>query len=174
MSIAGGVALSVILAFAFTPQMFALTLKRRKPGAATAADLPTPQPPDFALRPNDPKPMDRLMTDLKSRYGPTALITGASDGIGRAFAHSLAAQGFDLVLVARRENVLQGLARDLSDKHGVKVEVIAADLSAPGAVAEVLGRSTTLPIGLLVASQASGLSDHSLTLMQGPRRIWSM
>lgn len=96
------------------------------------------------------------MTDLKTRFGPTALVTGASEGIGRAFAEALAAQGLDLVLVARRETVLQGLARDLSARHGVKVEVIASDLSAPGAVADILGRTAALPIGLLVASAGFG------------------
>jgi short-subunit dehydrogenase len=96
------------------------------------------------------------MTDLKARFGPTALITGASDGIGRAFAVALAAQGFDLVLVARRETVLQGLARDLAAKHGVRVAVIAADLSAPRAVAEVLAQTATANLGLLVAAAGFG------------------
>jgi uncharacterized protein len=96
------------------------------------------------------------MTDLKSRFGPTALITGASDGIGRAFAEALAAQGLDLVLVARRETVLQGLARDIAARHGIQVEVIAADLSAPGSVADILHQTATLPIGLLVAAAGFG------------------
>jgi uncharacterized protein len=63
----------------------------------------------------------------------TALITGASSGIGRAFAHLFARDGSTLVLVARRESVLQELATELSRAHGVSVRVIAADLTEAGA-----------------------------------------
>lgn len=97
-----------------------------------------------------------MTADLKSRFGPAALITGASDGIGRAFAEALAEQGFDLLLVARREPVLQAMARDLAGRHGVAVQVIAADLSDPEAVATVLTQSEGLPVGLLVAAAGFG------------------
>lgn len=97
-----------------------------------------------------------MTSDLKSRLGPTALITGASDGIGRAFANALAAQGFDLVLVARRETVLHDLARDLSARFPVRVQVMAADLSDPKAVPDLLTRTAADPIGLLVAAAGFG------------------
>lgn len=97
-----------------------------------------------------------MTTDLKTRFGPTALITGASDGIGRAFAEALAAQGFDLVLVARREVVLEGLARDLMARHGISVTVMAADLSAPGAVERILTGTAATSVGLLVAAAGFG------------------
>lgn len=108
-----------------------------------------------------------MTSDLKTRFGPTALVTGASDGIGRAFAEALAARGFDLVLVARREVVLEGLARDLAAKHGVTVTVIAADLSAPGAVDGILTRTEAQPIGLLIASAGFGSVGPFLDLDAG-------
>ena len=60
----------------------------------------------------------------------TALVTGASAGIGRALAKEFAANGHDVVLVARRETELLALANDLEDAHGVRAHAIELDLAA--------------------------------------------
>lgn len=66
-----------------------------------------------------------------------ALVTGASSGIGAAFARMLAGRGMHLVLVARREDRLNELAEELDTRHGTRCEIIVADLSEPGAAARV-------------------------------------
>lgn len=99
---------------------------------------------------------------LAQRYGPWAVVTGASDGIGRAFAHHLAAQGLHLVLVARREAVLLELAAELQRKHGTPCVVFAADLSDLKAVDRLVERTAPLDVGLLVAAAGFGTSGPLL------------
>lgn len=67
----------------------------------------------------------------------TALVTGASAGIGRAFADVFAANGFDLAIVARREDRLRAAAQAIEARHGVRVHVLQLDLSRPEAPAEI-------------------------------------
>lgn len=64
---------------------------------------------------------------------PTALITGASAGIGRALAHEFARDGYEVLLVARRADALQALAREINMTHGAPARVFAHDLAQPGA-----------------------------------------
>jgi short-subunit dehydrogenase len=73
----------------------------------------------------------------------TVLITGASSGIGDAFAEVFAARGFDVVLAARREDRLRALAERLRARYGVQAHVIPSDLAAPEAVARLCGELDT-------------------------------
>src|SRR5829696_8813888 len=70
----------------------------------------------------------------------TALITGASAGIGEAFADVFALEGFDVVLVARRSDRLQALSARLQQQHGVTAHVIVADLGDPEAPARIVAQ----------------------------------
>jgi short-subunit dehydrogenase len=69
-----------------------------------------------------------------------AAITGASSGIGAAFARALAARGSDLILIARRTDRLESLARELADRHGTKSEIVTADLASDAGLSRVADR----------------------------------
>ena len=91
-------------------------------------------------------------------YGPWALVTGASDGIGREFARTLAEAGFDLILVARRHKRLEELAQELAERFDTDCRLFAADLADAGHVARVIETTRGIDIGLLVASAGFGTS----------------
>jgi short-subunit dehydrogenase len=100
-------------------------------------------------------------TKFVRRFGPWALITGGSEGLGAEFARQAAERGLNVALVARRPEVLQTFREELLGRYSVDVKSIALDLAAPGAVAALCGQVQGLDIGLLVCSAASSpLGDY--------------
>ena len=100
------------------------------------------------------------MIELIDRYGTTALVTGASSGIGMAFAEVLAAQGFDLVVTARRTDRLEELAARLGKAHGVRVTVVAADLTQLSAPVQLLEVTAAFDIGLVISNAGFGFKGE--------------
>lgn len=89
-------------------------------------------------------------------YGPWAVITGASDGIGRAIAVRAAADGLDVVLAARSAGKLEDLAAELTRTHGVQARVVPVDLSRPNGATTLLDAIDDLDVGLAVLAAGFG------------------
>jgi len=92
------------------------------------------------------------MKNFKYKYGPWALVTGASSGIGKSISEQLAQQGLHLVAVARNQANLDTLKNDLEAKYAIQVETIAEDLSKPGASSLIAEQTAGIDIGLLIAN----------------------
>ena len=90
------------------------------------------------------------------KYGKTACIAGASEGIGAAFSHYLAKEGYDLIVVARRLEPMIALAKEIESKYQVKVNTLSFDLSAPNAAKDLLAAVEPFDIDILVFN--AGLS----------------
>lgn len=96
------------------------------------------------------------------KQNETALITGASGGIGLELAKIHAKHGNDLVVVARSEDKLEALKRDLEAKYNVSVTVIACDLSKPNAAKEIFDKTEGLGIEIDVLMNNAGFGGHGL------------
>ena len=92
--------------------------------------------------------------DFTTRYGSWAMVAGASQGLGAAYAEALAARGLNLILVARRSDLLQSLSSTLSQKYKIETKTIVQDLSAQDAAEQVLRSAEDLDVGLLVYNAA--------------------
>lgn len=96
------------------------------------------------------------MSDVR-RYGPWALIAGGSEGVGAAFAEQLAADGFDLVLVARKAGPLEETAA-AARAHGAEVRTVAVDLTDPAGIEQIFAATADIEVGLLIHN--AGANSH--------------
>lgn len=103
-----------------------------------------------------------LSSDFVQRYGPYALVTGASEGIGASFSEELAKAGLNLILVARREDRLQEMANSFEAKYGILCPVIRADLSSSEDVEKIFQMTGQLDIGLVVCAAGFGTAGNFL------------
>ncbi|CAN1514204.1 SDR family NAD(P)-dependent oxidoreductase [Sphingorhabdus sp.] len=97
----------------------------------------------------------RLPIDAEAfaaKYGPWAVIAGASEGTGECYARELAAMGINLVLVSRRSDALEALGAELKAKHGIEYRTLAQDLSAEGAGLNILEAAVGLDVGLYISN----------------------
>ncbi|PCJ33800.1 MAG: short-chain dehydrogenase [Moraxellaceae bacterium] len=100
------------------------------------------------------------MKDLKTKYGPWAIVTGASSGIGKAFSEHLAKSGINVVAVARNKDNLVKLQSYMESKYAVKVKTIALDLSESNAAMRLGELTSELDVGLLINN--AGLQNYGL------------
>lgn len=99
----------------------------------------------------------RVSTDeFTHKYGPWALVTGASDGIGAAIARELGARGLNLILVARSKDRLEALAKSVRDANGVEATAFAADLGRESGVQSVLDVIGDNEVGLYAGCAGFG------------------
>jgi uncharacterized protein len=88
--------------------------------------------------------------DFADRYGPWAVVAGASDGVGAAYSRAVAERGVNVVLLARRRELLDEVADSIRADFGVQTRVLAIDLAAEGAAAKVIEKTSDLDVGMLM------------------------
>src|SRR5262245_59633805 len=106
--------------------------------------------------------LNRAQQNFRARYGPWAVVTGASSGIGREIALRLAEGGVQVVLVARQKAVLDELAADLAARFGIETRVVDIDLARETSAEALRTATDELDVGLLVAAAGFGTSGAFL------------
>ena len=91
-----------------------------------------------------------MTSDFADRYGPWALVAGASEGVGACFARAVAERGVNVVLLARRQAVLDDVAAGIRADTGAETRTLAVDLVDPGAAATIKDATAGLDVGLLM------------------------
>jgi uncharacterized protein len=104
------------------------------------------------------------------RYGPWALIAGASEGTGASFAHKLAAHGINLLLIARREGPLDALSRDIRARFSIDCVTASIDLAADEASQKIIAVAGSRDVGLFINN--AGGDPYSSTFLDGELGDW--
>src|SRR5262245_24847947 len=104
--------------------------------------------------------------EFPSRYGPWAVVAGASEGVGAEMAWALASRGLDLVLIARRRDVLEELADTIARDTGVEARALAIDLAATDATAQVAAATAELDVGFVFYN--AGADPHYAPFLSQP------
>lgn len=94
------------------------------------------------------------MTSLSEKYGSWALITGSSEGIGKGFAKRCAKEGMNLIMIARRPDVLEAAATEMRDTYGVQTRTLSVDMTQRGAIEKIKDLVKDLEIGMLINNVA--------------------
>jgi uncharacterized protein len=119
-----------------------------------------------------------LATVDRTRFGPWAVVTGASSGIGREFARQIAANGINVVLVARREMPMQEAGNEFTRQYGVEHRVVSLDLTETDALTRLAEATDDLDIGLVVANAGAAMPgeflSHDLDTLRGIMRLNAM
>jgi short-subunit dehydrogenase len=89
-------------------------------------------------------------TAFPQRYGPWAVVAGASEGVGEGFARAVAERGVNVVLLARRQDVLEEVAESISADSGVEARAVAIDLATDDAMDQVVEATADLDVGLIM------------------------
>jgi uncharacterized protein len=106
--------------------------------------------------------LTRRQLRFRERYGPWAVVTGASSGIGREIAVRLAESGLNLILVARNREALDDVASGVTTRFGVETQVVIVDLAHETGIEALTVASVGRDVGLLVASAGFGTSGRFL------------
>ncbi|WP_162932291.1 SDR family NAD(P)-dependent oxidoreductase [Solimonas sp. K1W22B-7] len=105
-----------------------------------------------------------MIASFRQRYGEWAVVTGASSGIGEAFAHALAARGVRPLLVARREDELRRVAAAVQQRHGVECGWLALDLADPAFIERLAEACAGREVGLVIGNAAHNPAGAFLDL----------